>query len=259
MDLRRHAPARLHPGPHCMVFYHLVGQTIEQHPHPAWKIIIPVAGHVTWASGNGPSNSTAAVVFPPQITHVTTTTAESAEVFIDPWFLGLGPGHGRAIPLDQSAVEHVRTLWHPDIDGDPDERVRETAALLRRWELLPQAISIDPRVEAALRDLPIASRIQHVATAVGLSSSRLRGLIHVQTGTPPAQLRLWQRLRIAIVSLLVQPIVAAAVDAGFADQAHLTRTATRLVGYTPRDLACALSSAPDPRDGDRLPATASAA
>ena len=181
MDLRKHAPARLRPGPHSMVLHHLVGQTIEQHPHPAWKIIIPIGGHLAWERGQGPGRCAAAAIFPPQIAHATTTAAGSAEVLIDPWFLGLGPGHGRVIPLDQSTVEHVRALWYPDVESDPDERARETVSLLRRREFLPRAISIDPRVEAALRNLPIANRIQHVAAAVGLSSSRLRILIHDQT------------------------------------------------------------------------------
>jgi AraC-like DNA-binding protein len=260
MDLRRHAPARLRTGPRSMVFHHLVGQTTGQHPQPAWKIIIPNGGHhLTWESGTGPSRAAAAAIFSPQIAPARTTAAGSAEVLIDPWFLGLGPGHGRVIPLDQPTVEHLLDLWLPEVDSNPDERVRETISLLRRQGLLPPAILIDPRVQAALRVLPSANRIQPVAAAVGLSSSRLRVLIRDQTGTRPASLRIWQRLRTAIGSLQVKPIAEAAIDAGFADQAHLTRTATRLVGYTPRDLACALSSVSAPRHGDGSPVMATAA
>jgi AraC-like DNA-binding protein len=45
--------------------------------------------------------------------------------------------------------------------------------------------------------------------------------------------RMWQRLRTAMLSPPDKPIALAAADAGFADQAHLTRTARRLVGQTP--------------------------
>jgi AraC-like DNA-binding protein len=99
--------------------------------------------------------------------------------------------------------------------------------------LLPPALPIDPRVAAALRSLPAAERIDHVAVGVGMSPSRLRTLIHDLTGTSPAQLRTWQRLRTAMFSLTDKPIALAAADAGFADQAHLTRTANRLLGQTP--------------------------
>jgi methylphosphotriester-DNA--protein-cysteine methyltransferase len=45
-----------------------------------------------------------------------------------------------------------------------------------------------------------------------------------------------------MVGLVDKPIALAAVDAGFADQAHLTRTATRLIGRTPADLALMLQA-----------------
>jgi AraC-like DNA-binding protein len=236
-------PARLRVGAYSMVFQHLAGQSIEQHRHPAWKIIIPDAGQVVWKSGQRPVMKNAGVIFPPQLPHAAATAAQYALVLIDPWFLGLGPGHGHALPLDPSAVEQIRNLWDQRNDS-ADDQARATVAFLRRRELLPNAVSIDPRVAAALRDLPMAHGIPHLAAAVGLSPSRLRALIRDQTGTPPAQLRLWQRLRAATVSLQQKPIAIAALDAGFADQAHLTRTATRLLGQTPGELANALSSVP---------------
>jgi AraC-like DNA-binding protein/predicted enzyme related to lactoylglutathione lyase len=234
---------RLRAGAHSMVFHHPAGQIEKQH-HPAWKIVIPNAGQIVWKSGQDPATQAAGVIFPPQLPHTASTAAGYILMFIDPWFLGLGPGHGRAIPLDPSTVEQIRDLWNQDGEDDPDDQVRATVAFLRQREFLPRAVSIDPRVAAALRDLPVADCIQHAATAVALSPSRLRTLIRDQTGTPPAQLRMWQRLRAAIISLQVKPIAVAASDAGFADQAHLTRTATRLVGHTPRGLLYALSSVP---------------
>jgi AraC-like DNA-binding protein/catechol 2,3-dioxygenase-like lactoylglutathione lyase family enzyme len=236
-------PARLRVGAYSMVFHHLAGQSIEQHCHPAWKIIIPDAGQVAWKIGHRPVMKNAGVIFPPQLPHTAVTAAQYALILIDPWFLGLGPGHGDAIPLDPTAVEQIRNLWDQH-DDKADDQARATVAFLRRRAVLPYAVSVDPRVAAALRDLPMARAIPHLAAAVGLSPSRLRALIRDQTGAPPAQLRRWQRLRAAIVSLQQKQIATAALDAGFADQAHLTRTATRLLGQTPRELADALSSVP---------------
>jgi AraC-like DNA-binding protein len=70
---------------------------------------------------------------------------------------------------------------------------------------------------------------------------------------------MWRRLRAAILDLPAKPIALAAFDAGFADQAHLTRTATRLVGQTPGDLARLLDATPHRRHDERSPALTAAA
>jgi methylphosphotriester-DNA--protein-cysteine methyltransferase len=70
---------------------------------------------------------------------------------------------------------------------------------------------------------------------------------------------MWQRLRAAILSLPAKPIALAAIDAGFADQAHLTRTAVRLLGQTPGDLARLLGSGQSRRHTDNEAALAVAA
>jgi AraC-like DNA-binding protein len=247
------SPTCLRAGAYSMVLQHAASQAIEQHSHPAWKIIIPNAGYVSWKCGQGPARRAAGVILPPQLPHAANVASGSTVVFIDPWFLGLGPGHGRAIPLDTPTIEQVRAYWYQNGEGDPDNFARDTVLFLRQRQLLPDAVSIDPRVAVALRNLPVADCIQHVAATVGLSPSRLRALIQIQTGTPPARLRTWLRLRAAIINLQMMPIAVAATDAGFADQAHLTRTATRLVGHTPRDIACALSSTPAHRQMERPP------
>jgi len=260
--LDRQAPEHvlLRAGVNTMVLHHPAGQAVKEHAHPAWSIAIPrAAGQISWWTGQGRAWHAAGVIFPPQVAHRVSSAAGHVSVFIDAWYLELGPGHRRAIPLDHTTVEHLRALWSPDDTADPDQRARQSVAFLRRRDLLPPAVAIDPRVAAALPGLAAADRVKQVAAAVGLSPSRLRALIHDQTGTQPARLRTWQRLRAAILSLPAKPIALAACDAGFADQAHLTRTATRLVGQTPGDLARTLASTPHPRHHHRTPTLATAA
>jgi AraC-like DNA-binding protein len=62
-----------------------------------------------------------------------------------------------------------------------------------------------------------------------------------------------------MVGLVDKPIALAAVDAGFADQAHLTRTATRLIGRTPGDLALMLQASGARRQCNEIPVTATVA
>jgi AraC-like DNA-binding protein len=249
----------LHAGTHTLAVHYGADQSTKEHSHPAWTVLIPRAGRISWRNGQRVVRHPAGVILPPHVAHSAGSATGHASVFIDPWFLGLGPGHRRAIALDLPTVERVRGQWFPFDICDPDERARETVARLRRAGMLPLAVSIDPRVAAALHDLAAAERIDDVAASVRLSSSRLRALIHDQAGTPPARLRMWQRLRAAIVSLPAKPIALAACDAGFADQAHLTRTAVRLVGQTPGELVRLLSCAPDRGDDDGAAAWAAAA
>jgi AraC-like DNA-binding protein len=243
-------PIRLRVGTHSMVLRYAPGHRRRRHAHPAWEIVVPQAGWVEWHSDESAVSRTAGVVFPPQLPHLAHSPHGHVSVFIDPWYLGLGPGDRRAIALDAFTVKKLRALTLSREDGDPDNVARDAVALLRRNDLLSNAISIDSRVTAAVHALTAAHRMDQAASAVGLSSSRFRALLHQQTGTPPAGLRSWQRFRVAIQGFPVKPIAQAAVDAGFADQAHLTRTANRLMGQTPgrllRDLRDATTvRAPD--------------
>jgi DNA-binding CsgD family transcriptional regulator len=200
-------------------------------------MLLPLSGHIEWWTGRCPGRCGDGVIFPPWIAYLASSTVGHISVFIDPWFQELGPGRHDPIVLDHPTARHLRALWSKNDLADLDEDARETVAYLRRQGVLPPAVPIDPRVAAALQDLPAADCVDHLAARVGLSPSRLRALIHDLTGVPPSRLRLWRRLRIAIASLPDKPIALAAADAGFADQAHLTRTATRLVGQTPGELA----------------------
>jgi AraC-like DNA-binding protein len=123
-------------------------------------------------------------------------------------------------------------------DGaDLDGIATETVSDLRRRRVLAPAVSIDPRIATAVRDLAVTDSIGHLAAHVGLSQSRLRTLVQELTGVPPTRLRMWQRFRAAMLDLPDKPLALAAAEAGFADQAHMTRTAIRLVGWTPGELA----------------------
>jgi AraC-like DNA-binding protein len=248
----------LRAGSHTLVIHHPAGQATKEHAHPAWTVLIPHVERISWTAGQGIVAHSTLVILPPQVAHCARSDAGHASVFIDPWFLGLGPGHRRAIRLGQRTAEHIRPLWSASDSSDPDERARETEACLRRADVLPRAVSIDHRVAAAMTELAAAECIEDVAASVRLSPSRFRALIHDQIGTPPAQLRLWLRLRAAILSLPNRPIASAAFAAGFADQAHLTRTATRLIGQTPGELANVLSSR-DQRHGGRTSTLTTAA
>lgn len=100
------------------------------------------------------------------------------------------------------------------------------------------AVSIDERVKKALAYLVDATgprTIARAATDVGLSPSRLRALAQAQFGVPLTAWLAWRRLERAGKAIAAGASLAeAAFDAGFADQAHLSRTTRQVFGITPR-------------------------
>jgi AraC family transcriptional regulator len=97
---------------------------------------------------------------------------------------------------------------------------------------------LDARVAAALRvlragerDLP---RSTDLARRLGMSPGRFRDLFLRDVGLSYRRYLLWRRLRSALAGLgRGGSLTAVAHAAGFADSAHLTRTARRMFGIMP--------------------------
>ena len=81
-------------------------------------------------------------------------------------------------------------------------------------------------------DQPVT--LDEAAAIAGLSASRLRHLFVAETGMPLRTYVLWRRL-LHVWTLLVQgeTLAGAAHAAGFADSAHLSRTARTMFGLPP--------------------------
>jgi AraC-like DNA-binding protein len=104
-------------------------------------------------------------------------------------------------------------------DGTPDPAVTRAATLLR-----------DPH-----------RRAEDIADDVGLSVRQLRRRCHAAAGYGPKTLQRVLRFQrfVRRLDACVQPpdLAAAAAEAGYADQAHLTRECAALSGMTPTVLA----------------------
>ena len=105
------------------------------------------------------------------------------------------------------------------IDGAPDPAVTRAARLLR-----------DPQ-----------ARAENVAADVGLSMRQLRRRCHSAVGYGPKTLQRVLRFRRFVSRIDAWPdvldLAAIAAEAGYADQAHLTRECGKLSGLTPAALA----------------------
>lgn len=121
--------------------------------------------------------------------------------------------------------------------------LRELLAELRAL-LADTSGTVDARLHAAV-DWLAAQEGGSVAAAAdrcGLSAARLRALAGEQLGIPLAKLVLWRKVKAASQALLGgAPLAEAAAAGGFADQAHLTRTMSQVLGITP-SMAQAIAS-----------------
>ena len=138
----------------------------------------------------------------------------------------LRPGHARRLPAtldpDTAAAQALDVAAALVADGAPDAAVTRAARLLR-----------DPQ-----------ARAEDVAADVELSLRQLRRRCHAAVGYGPKTLQRVLRFR-RFVSRIdayregpdVLDLAAVAAEAGYADQAHLTRECGKLSGLTPAVLA----------------------
>jgi AraC-like DNA-binding protein len=135
----------------------------------------------------------------------------------------LRPGDARRLPAtldpDTAAARALDGVAALVIDGAPDLAVTRAARLLR-----------DPQ-----------ARAETVAADVGLSMRQLRRRCHAAVGYGPKTLQRVLRFRRFVSRIDACPdvldLAAIAAEAGYADQAHLTRECGKLSGLTPVALA----------------------
>ncbi|WP_316766851.1 helix-turn-helix domain-containing protein [Streptomyces sasae] len=224
---------RLHfaSGPAATMFAESGAFRVRPHRHPAWKIVLALGGGVEVGYDGNRTLTAAGVIVPPQLAHTCAVSSAYVALFLDPWELALGTDPTR---LNETAAHRMlAALDHPGRGADLDAARAELAALAGA------GAPLDSRVAHAVREITrpgSTATIGAVAAQVGLSQPRLRTLVRDWVGIPLPRLRLWAKLRTAMTELPAESAAAAAAFAGFADQAHLTRTARTLAGRTPSEI-----------------------
>lgn len=223
-------------GPEATLFAESCPFRVVQHRLPAWKAVLPIGGHAELLQPGQVMVAAPGLIVPPQLAHACSATSPYVALFIDSWLLPSCPG-----PIRLGAGEVRRllaTLGTTDSEG-PGTCVDLAAGYAELRALTGRPSQLDPRVVHAVHlcalhdpDMPITS----IAVEVGLSAPRLRALVRQEVGITLARLRRWDRLRAAIACLPDSTAALTAATAGFADQAHLTRTARDFIGRTPASL-----------------------
>ncbi|MES2631600.1 MAG: AraC family transcriptional regulator [Pseudomonadota bacterium] len=220
---------------------------IEPHSHYAIQLAIG------WPSGlrvqfgrHGPWQACAAALLPSRAVHSIDVTGCSMSVVL---FIEPETPEGRAlaarlheqpefldaatVAADAGRLEHA---WRVDKSYDAVKAIG--LQLVERLSGAAPREPSDARVLAAIdsiRDRVNESiSLTEVAKAANLSPDRFRHLFVEQTGMPLRTYVLWRRL-LHVWTLLMagETLSSAAHAAGFADSAHLSRTARTMFGLPP--------------------------
>ena len=112
----------------------------------------------------------------------------------------------------------------------------EAADALSRLAAELAGAQADAAVEAAVARLADPrARVEALAGELGLSERHLRRRFHAAAGYGPKTLQRVLRFR-RFLAASREDLARAALDAGYADQAHLSRECTRLAGTSPARL-----------------------
>jgi AraC-like DNA-binding protein len=143
---------------------------------------------------------------------------------------------GAALGLPLSELRDLRVDL-ADLDAGLAERLpgdlEPREALRRLAEIALAAPPADAAITEAARQLQHPrTRVETLADDLGLSQRQLRRRCHAAAGYGPKTLQRVLRFR-RFLALGDHDLARAALDAGYADQSHLTRECTRLAGRPP--------------------------
>jgi AraC-like DNA-binding protein len=231
-------------GPWWLLYCGPIGPT-ELHAHHAFQIVVHDGTPCIREASGEPIHGPIAVVEPDQPHVISSGQDHAVVVFVEPQSnAGIALRH-RTVPTESSGhpVSAVIGELLPDNWSRAEEAVRRTlssvgvpdgSAPMRWWR--------HPAVDEAIvrmPDLIEADRVDvdELASAIGVSTSRLTHVFSSEVGLPLRSYARWLRLVRAAEHLADgRNIIEAAHEAGFADSAHLSRTFKEMFGLAPSEL-----------------------
>ena len=206
------------------------------HHHATLQIIIALEGELTVRDGGKVLHAAHAMYIRPGVPHQVLPAVNAFMALVEPQ-CGLAQSIIAGLPEGDIGIL-------PEAMREAFIAVPSAAALAS--VIMPDAfpVSLDPRLVTALDLLSYASLADGVGWAArkaGLSESRLRAIAKQQLGVPLSKWLTWKALWRSVEAIRNgASLAAAAVDGGFVDQAHFSKTLKRTVGFAPSVLANAV-------------------
>lgn len=235
-------------GPWWLLYCGPIGPT-ELHAHHAFQIVVHGGAPCIRAGSGEPIRGPIAVVEPDQLHAVSSRRDHAVVVFVEPESqAGIALRH-RSAPLEIGSGHPVAAVIGellPDSWSRAEEAVRRTLSCSgvpdgstpMRWWRHP---AVDEAI-VRMPDLVEAGRVDvdELASAIGVSTSRLTHVFSSEVGIPLRSYARWLRLVSATEHLADGfNITEAAHAAGFADSAHFSRTFKEMFGVTPSQVTSA--------------------
>ena len=217
----------------------------SMHRHHAVQICVGINGLFNISFGEGEGQFVRAALIAPDVPHqLNTLNNEVAFVYLEPE----STDYEDLLNLNED--KYAYKLWD-FIDEDfaesftCDATTDEKAAaslLTKTLEMVGIApvsnVDIDERIARVLKRLDEANTAQctseELEAIACLSASRLQHLFKEQVGIPIRRYSLWKRIRYVLEQLIDgEKMTDAAIDAGFSDSAHFSRTFKEMFGVQP--------------------------
>lgn len=231
------------------------------HGHPAWKLVASRRGRLRCRTGTE-EMCARAVLVPPHLEHALCAEGAFAAVFIDPLRFNISPRATAVVkPLALGKQSKVQLREVTEIswaaagggvgEGEVHAAVEGLVASLNLPKRERQKTSVVDTQWLLHHGNEVAPSLGGLASRVGLSGSRLRHLFVEEVGVPLRKYRLWARLLRTLSAAAQIPqlnndsssgsraltaLCRLAQEQGFSDQAHMTRTFSRVLGRTPGSL-----------------------
>ncbi len=198
----------------------------SSHSHASVQLILAHEGNVTVVSPNVGTVSGTLILVKPGAVHRLLETPLVTMLFLEPH---IAPARKL---FAMAGGDEVMSLSDADVPFGPHMSLTECL-----MSLGAHAPDVDRRVELALEYAdrnPGPRAISRAAAHAGVSPGRLRALVLKQMGVPMTAWLSWRRLQRAGRAIAAGASLAdAAIEAGFSDQAHFSRTTRRVFGMTP--------------------------
>lgn len=206
----------------------------KRHAHHAAQIVIAPQGLSIEDGGNGRTRAHAAVI-PPRVRHGHSACTHAALLFLDGDDLASRALSRNGAPRCETWSRDTLDVSVPR-DPTPEQARALITSILSAVDLRPAP---RPRHPATRRMCAYLDSSDHVDLArlsreAGLSPRQMRHVFARDVGLPMRAYLRWKRLRRAIAAVKDGAnLSGAAVSAGFADGAHLTRVCREHFGIAP--------------------------
>lgn len=240
------------------------GGRSARHAHHAMHLVLALEGRLRVRTAGRPAwQAAAGVLTAPDAEHgIDASGRETLLVFLDPEsdagrsLRGVLAGPARLVSGSERDLL-AREASPPAIMARGGEPWIARALEVLGGPPVAARHAVHPRVRRLLRLIasgpaPLQTSLEELARAVDLSPGRLMHVFTESIGIPLRPYLLWLKLQRAAGAIAAgMPLAEAALAAGFADSAHMSRTFRRMLGAPPSSLRARLASRAGPVPGAR--------